>query len=403
MADGMPLNNPLPTPLYVVTIFSNTLNNSMYMLSRLLLLTVILLTGSCLSAVFAQAPQQFNYQAVIRDDHGQPLANKTVQLRLRIRHGGANGAAHYTEVRTITTNEFGLATVAVNSPGADQQQGSIWLVDWANGTKFLQVEVDHDKDGVFTDMGATQILSVPYAMFATPSGNASGDLGGKYPDPAVTKLQGQELDLSAQKYHGYTLKWDQVNNKWVTGKDEDGGPDFYFKASKNAGVKEEFKTYQPVGFFTTLAHYPMSPSIYNATNLLRFPHEESDMYGVFDDSVFTAPTDGMYEFEAVVHFMKLFGLRTKAPIGGCWMGVFRNDDYVGMTWKVYENSEEADQKPMRLKRTIFLQQGDKMKFRFSHNYVTNEPVSIGYLGGNIVSMNNFLDYEGMYITGRKIR
>ena len=100
------------------------------------------------------------------------MANKTVKLRLRIRHGGANGAANYTEARTVTTNEFGLVTVAVNGPGADLQQGSIALVDWMNGTKFLQVEVDHNNYGIFTDMGATQIVSVPYAMFATPAGNA---------------------------------------------------------------------------------------------------------------------------------------------------------------------------------------------------------------------------------------
>lgn len=185
----------------------------------------ILLMSVLVMDSFAQAPQQFNYQAVIRDKQGQPMINKTIQLRLRIRNGGANGAAHYTEVRTVTTNEFGLITVAVNSPGADSQQGSIGLVDWGNGTKFLQVEVDHDKDGVFTDMGATQILSTPYAMFATPLGNAGGDLGGNYPNPAVNKLQGKPLDLSGTLYHGYTLKWDQVNNKWVTGKDEDGGPD----------------------------------------------------------------------------------------------------------------------------------------------------------------------------------
>ena len=48
------------------------------------------------------------------------------------------------------------------------------------------MEVDHDKDGVFTDMGATQILSTPYAMFATPLGNAGGvkaELNGKPQKP----------------------------------------------------------------------------------------------------------------------------------------------------------------------------------------------------------------------------
>lgn len=361
-----------------------------------------LLIGAIGANSFGQAPQQFNYQAVIRDEHGQPMANKSIQLRLRIRNGSANGAANYTEVRSVTTNEFGLVAVAVNSPGADLQQGSMGLVDWANGAKFLQVEVDHDKDGTFTDMGATQILSAPYAMFAAPAGNAAGDLAGKYPNPTVNSIQGKPVDMSGNLYHGYTLKWDQVNNKWVPGKDEDGGPDFYFKASKGIEETVHFKPYIYPGFFSILNQNPLTAASYNATNLLRFPHTISDVYGVFDDSVFTAPTDGMYELEAVVHFMRVHP-NMKPPLypNSCWMGVFKNGEYVGMAWTSFKSEDEADLKPMRLHKVIYLQKGDKIIFRFSHS--DDQEALLGYTGTGPGNMNYYVNQEAMYITGRRLR
>lgn len=361
----------------------------------------ILLMCTLVMDSFAQAPQQFNYQAVIRDQHGQPITNKSIQLRLRIRNGGANGAAHYTEVRTVTTNEFGLVTVAVNGPGADSQQGSIALVDWGNGTKFLQVEVDHDKDGVFTDMGATQILSAPYAMFATPLGNAGGDLTGKYPNPTINKLQGKAVDMSGTLYHGYTLKWDQPNNKWVPGKDEDGGPDYYFKATRNNNEPTVLKPMIPEFLYYNIHHLPPNQSTHKLTNLLRFPHEESDVYGIFNDSVFIAPTYGVYEFEVSLHFSSAL-YDCSPPLTSCWMGAFKNGEYVSMAWQIYKTKDEANLKPVQLRRTIFLQKGDTMKFYFSHNYY-QVPVQLGYAKSGLGDMSAFLNFESMYITGRKLR
>ena len=257
------------------------------------------------TAVNAQVPQQFNYQAVIRNSNGQPLVNKSVKLRFAINAGGVAGLPEYVETRTLTTNEFGLVSVAVGSSGADAVQGTIASVSWGTGNRHLRVEVDHENDGSFTLMGNTPIVSTPYALYASPLGNAGGDLGDKFPNPTVQKLQGQVLDMSGTKYDGYSLKWNAVLNKWMPKKDEDGGPDFYFRATRNSHQGVAMKA-APGGnyyYFT----YPVFPTTLKTySTLLRFPREEADAYRIFNDSVFTAPVAGYYEFEINLRFHQFF-------------------------------------------------------------------------------------------------
>ena len=128
-------------------------------------LLVLLITCTIfLNAIFSQAPNQFNYQAVARNASGAPLVNQAIKVRFSIHHLSAAGAVQYTETRSITTNASGLFTVAIGSAGASNVTGSIGGTGWHSGEKFLQVEIDPTGGNNFTDMGTTQLLSVPYAL-----------------------------------------------------------------------------------------------------------------------------------------------------------------------------------------------------------------------------------------------
>src|ERR1700722_13658993 len=112
----------------------------------------------------AQAPQQMNYQAVVRDNKGNTVANGTpVSLRFTIHNLSANGDSVYGDIITTTANQFGLVNVAIGA------NSSLAVVDWSSGAKYLQVEVDVNNTGTYTDMGTPQLLSVPYALFAANS------------------------------------------------------------------------------------------------------------------------------------------------------------------------------------------------------------------------------------------
>jgi trimeric autotransporter adhesin len=155
------------------------------MKKKLLQLCVALLF---VTAASAQAPGIFNYQGVARNSVGNALANKNITLRISVKDGSASGLQVYAETRNVTTNPFGLFNVQIGSPGASNISGTVVGVNWAAGTKFLQVEIDANGGSNFVTMGSTQLASVPYAINAAgaaPIGAAGGDLTGTYPNPAL--------------------------------------------------------------------------------------------------------------------------------------------------------------------------------------------------------------------------
>lgn len=121
--------------------------------------------------VSAQAPLQIPYQGVARDVQGLALQNQLITLRLTIED--VSGANLFQEIHQTTTNQFGLFNVKIGNV--------IPLnIDWSNGTKFLHVEMDPQGGGSYTDLGATQFLSVPYALYAETAANG-GTVGPQGP------------------------------------------------------------------------------------------------------------------------------------------------------------------------------------------------------------------------------
>lgn len=128
-------------------------------------LVIILIIATALA--YAQ-PQKFNYQGVARNSSGNPLASQTIALRISILDGSASGPVLYSETHSATTNSYGLYNVAVG--GGTIVTGTMGSINWAAGDRFVKVEIDPVGGTSFVDLGATQLLSVPYAL---SSGSAS--------------------------------------------------------------------------------------------------------------------------------------------------------------------------------------------------------------------------------------
>jgi Collagen triple helix repeat (20 copies) len=128
-----------------------------------------LLLLCCFMQTNAQVPNQFNYQAVARNSIGQNIPNANIRLRLTILDGGITGINVYSEVRQTTTNQLGLFTAAIGGPGAVSTTGNFAAIDWSTGKKFIKVEVDPLGGTNFITLGNTEMLSVPYALYAVNS------------------------------------------------------------------------------------------------------------------------------------------------------------------------------------------------------------------------------------------
>lgn len=130
----------------------------------------IVMAVLCLSmnGLFAQAPQKFKYQSIARNTSGQELVNSPIGLRFNIRDLSASGTVVYQETHTVNTNTFGLFSVNVGEGTATI--GTLGSVDWANGSKYLEIEADLTGGTSYTAFGTSELLSVPYALYSQSSG-----------------------------------------------------------------------------------------------------------------------------------------------------------------------------------------------------------------------------------------
>jgi hypothetical protein len=122
----------------------------------------------------AQSPQAFNYQAIARNSTGVLLASQSIGIKVLIHQGSSGGTIVYSETFTTTTNQFGLFTISVGK--GTPVTGTFASINWSSGNYWLQVQMDPAGGTTYVDMGTSQLLSVPYAMYAT-SAATSGITG----------------------------------------------------------------------------------------------------------------------------------------------------------------------------------------------------------------------------------
>lgn len=121
-----------------------------------------------LTSAMAQVPQAIQYQAVIRDIAGNPIKSKSIGLRVSILADSMNGQPQYTETHAVVTNNLGLVNLAIGTGSI--VQGNFAGIIWSSGPHFAKVEIDTAFNGSYTLLTTTQLLSVPYALYAGTSG-----------------------------------------------------------------------------------------------------------------------------------------------------------------------------------------------------------------------------------------
>ncbi len=170
-----------------------------------LFLSILLYVTSIL--IFAQAPEKFTFQAVVRDASNNLICNTSVGVKVSILHQHISGDMVYGETHITTTNRNGLMTLQIG--GGIVFSGNFASIDWANGSYFLKTETDPTGGTNYSIEGTQQLLSVPYSLFAAKSGNGfSGSYNDLTDQPVIPTIPNGNAN-------GDLLYWNATAQLWV--------------------------------------------------------------------------------------------------------------------------------------------------------------------------------------------
>jgi hypothetical protein len=193
--------------------------------------------------------------------------NQQVGMQISILQGSANGAAVFIETHNAPTNANGLVSIEVG--GGTAVLGSINGVNWANGPYFIKTETDPAGGSNYTITGTSQLLSVPYAMYAAASGSsipgpqgpagATGATGPQGPagNDGATGPQGPAGATGPQGITGATGAQGPIGNTGANGPQGPQGPAGATGPQGTAGAQGAQGTGVTIlGSFTSVGQLP---------------------------------------------------------------------------------------------------------------------------------------------------
>lgn len=143
------------------------------------------------------------FQTIVRDGVGQPLANQPLSVRFSIKKGNPPTQIEYQETHAgQQTDIFGLINLVIGSgvPNA----GNFNTVAWSNLNNNFHLEVEVNTGGGFVSLGATPMLFVPFAFHANTAEKST--------NMALNELSDVNANAPA---NGQVLTFDAIQNKWI--------------------------------------------------------------------------------------------------------------------------------------------------------------------------------------------
>jgi uncharacterized protein (TIGR02145 family) len=131
---------------------------------------ILYLAIASLTQLQAQAPQGFNYQAMVRNSSGDLILNTNVYFKFNIMQGSQTSPPVFTEIHYVPTDDLGQVNLVIGQ-ATTGTTGTFSELDWSLGSYYLGIELDTGSG--YVAMGTTQLLSIPYALYAENSGNST--------------------------------------------------------------------------------------------------------------------------------------------------------------------------------------------------------------------------------------
>lgn len=140
----------------------------------------------------AQTPQGFNYQATVRNAGGELIVNQNVNFRFNIQQGSETSSPIFTEIHLVSPDDLGQVNLVIGD--GTSTIGDFSQIDWSLGSYFLGIELNTGAG--YVAMGTTQLLSVPFALYAENSGAEASDLQTVLDTGAIADLVVSEENVS---------------------------------------------------------------------------------------------------------------------------------------------------------------------------------------------------------------
>ena len=90
-------------------------------------------------------------------------------FKFNVIQGSQTAVPIFTETHYVPTDDLGQVNLVIGQGTANT--GIFSELDWSLGSYYLGIELDTGNG--YVAMGTTQLLSVPYALYAENSGNAT--------------------------------------------------------------------------------------------------------------------------------------------------------------------------------------------------------------------------------------
>ena len=117
----------------------------------------------------AQAPQGFNYQATVRNSTGALIVNQNVNFKFNVMLNSTTSLPVFSETHYVPTDDLGQVNLVIGTGTATT--GTFSTINWGTGNYYLGIELNTGAG--YVAMGTTQLLSVPYALYANSAASTT--------------------------------------------------------------------------------------------------------------------------------------------------------------------------------------------------------------------------------------
>ena len=147
-----------------------------------------------------------------------PLAGRAVRLKLSI-SDSLNAAPLFQEIQSTTTDSRGMVHLSIGK--GQSVVGNLDQLDWAVPTpRMLVVDLDTLGNGSFVRMGASSLLSVPYAQYARTSGDGRRSVYGTI---RGQNIEGKGFTISSLEENSFVIHFDEpfkeLPHFWISASD----------------------------------------------------------------------------------------------------------------------------------------------------------------------------------------